>query len=398
MLAIQKFLKSRSVADLREDPFNLHIQTKTFDEGELVLLKYNQFKSTFSHALVRESRGIILEKGTLKIICHPFHKFFNLGEEMAFNHIVLLESVIMEKVDGSLIKVYFYNKEWQVATNGTIDAGDAKPGFITVEGQQLPSGQTNYRELFFNIIPEDDFREMAKSFDTEKTYLFEMIHPLNQIVVNYSADTKELVFIGMKDNEGTNDYNIFDKSIEKKYNKIFKKYPVRFPKSYGFGRDDVVELQDIADELNEQGNEFEGFVVSQVKDNLIIGRVKIKSSKYVQLHHIATGESISKNLIDVLLKNEMEEFEVYLGKLPHAVSDEYDALKKKYFELVQYLCEQRKCYAEKSLKVSRKELALSIQRDVSRNKQGMIFTLIDRELSVEELLKSYGAKKVRDLL
>ena len=29
-----------------------------------------------------------------------------------------------EKVDGSLIKVFYYDGEWRVATNGTIDARD----------------------------------------------------------------------------------------------------------------------------------------------------------------------------------------------------------------------------------------------------------------------------------
>ena len=394
MLALQKFLKSRSVEDLRNDPFNLHIQTKTIADNELILFKYNQFNSDFSHQLVKESRGIILERSSRKVVCHPFYKFFNLGENYAHNA-DLLESYAVEKVDGSLIKVYFYD-EWQIATNGTIDASEAEPGFLTIEGQQMPTGgRINFRDLFFDVVP--NFDELSELLDKDKTYLFELIHPMNQIVVDYE-NKKELVFIGLHENDG-DDFNIFHKPIKKKYEKIFKNHSIRFPEIFDLSKDKGIDdLIDYADELNENGNSFEGIVLVHYQDDKVLGRVKIKSPKYVSLHHISTGEGISKNLVDVLLKNEIEEFEVYLPKLPVRVADEYKNLKKKYFDLVEYLSKNRKYYAAKSLEISRKELALSIQQDVPRNKQGLTFTLIDKEITVEELLKSLGAKKVRALL
>lgn len=99
MLKIQKFLKTRKLDDLRNDPFNLHISS----EDEMAIFKYNQFNSDFSDLIVQESRGIILEKNTWKIVCHPFHKFFNYGETNAYN-IDLSKSYVMEKVDGCLDK------------------------------------------------------------------------------------------------------------------------------------------------------------------------------------------------------------------------------------------------------------------------------------------------------
>ena len=396
MLSIQKFLKTRPVADLRTDPFNLHIQSKSFDEGELFLFKYNQFKSNFSHDLVCESRGIILEKDTWKVVCHPFKKWFNYGEPHAFNHINLDESIIAEKVDSSLIKLFYYNNEWQIATNGTIDARDAKPGFITVQDKQI-SSKLNFRDLFFDVIPENDFNILSESLDTDKTYLFEMVHPLNQIVVDY-FDTKELVFLGMKENnDEMRDFNIFHKSIKKKYEKTFKKYPIRFPKTYTF-QDDISELRDYADSINVNSNQFEGFVVNQVLDDIVVGRVKIKSPKYLYLHHFATGESVSNKMIESILENEVDEIEAYLDKYSTDIKDEYESLKKKYNDLVQYLNEKRAYYTNKSLELSRKELALNIQSEVPRNKQGMIFTLIDKDIDIKDLLKSFSTKKIRQIL
>jgi T4 RnlA family RNA ligase len=386
MLKVQKFLKARPLEDLRQDPFNLHISAK----GNLILLKYNQFNSDFTHSLVKESRGIILEKGTWKIVCHPFHKFFNLGESYAFNIIDLKESHIFEKVDGSIIKVYHYDDEWHIATNGTIDADDASN-----------NDGISFKKLFFDVISKVEFNKLTENFDKENTYLFELIHPATQIVVDYE-NRKELVLLGIIKNEVVDgeviDYDILD--IRKKMEKIFKDLSIRYPRVFKLDNvNDVAELSAIADDENVNGNDFEGFVVTQVKDGNVVGRVKIKSPKYVNLHHVATGDGVTNNLIDVLMKNEMEEFEVYLEKLPESVAEEYKLLKKKYFELVEYLSEEGAKYRKKSNEMTRKELAMDIQRFVKKNCTGFIFKMVDKpEVTPIELIKIFGLKKVKALL
>jgi len=387
-LNLQKFLKIRSLEDLRKDPFNLHINAK----DNLVIFKYNQFNSDFSNKIVKESRGIILEKGTWNIVAHPFDKFFNYGEVYAYN-LSLDDSYILEKVDGSIIKVYFYDGEWRVATNGTIDANDASNN----------DGIT-FAKIFFDVISKEAFDKLTTNFLPNLTYIFELVHPSNRIVVDYGG-LKELVFIGLKENDGKlRDFNIHHKPIKKKYEKLFKNLPIRFVNIYGMGNvDDMFELSKLADAANALGNEFEGYVVTQIKDNLVIGRVKVKSPKYVQLHHVATGESVTNNLIRVLLENEEKEFEVYLDKLPDAVKDEYKLLKKKYFDLIEYLSKDGDYYRKKASELTRKDLALEIQIKVNRDKVGFMFTMVDNlELSaldvINGLYKQKGVKRIKNLL
>ena len=387
-LNLQKLLKTRSLDALRKDPFNLHINAK----DNLVIFKYNQFNSDFSNKTVRESRGIRLEKGTWNIVAHPFDKFFNYGEAYAYN-LHLDDSYILEKADGSIIKVYFYDDKWNVATNGTIDANDASNN----------DGIT-FAKIFFDVISKEDFDKLTAKFSPNLTYIFELVHPSNRIVVDY-AGKKELVFIGLKENDGElRDFNIFHKSINKKYEKLFKRVPIRFPKKFNVVNvDDMAQLSELADEHNNKGNNFEGFVITQVKDDLVIGRVKVKSPKYVQLHHVATGESITNNLIRVLLENEEDEFEVYLDKLPDAVREEYKLLKKRYFDLVDYLSKEGEYYRKKATETIRKELALEIQAKVNRDKVGFMFTMVDKpELSgldvLNGLYKQKGVKRIKNLL
>lgn len=386
MLKVQKFLNNRTLEDLRKDPFNLHISA----EDDLILLKYNQFDSDFTQKIVNECRGIILEKNTWNIVCHPFHKFYNFGETYAYN-IRLDESYVFEKVDGSIIKVYYNNNEWCIATNGTIDAKNA-----------LSADAIPFDTLFFDVISKEDFKKVTDKFDVKNTYLFELIHPMTRIVVDY-GNKKELVFLGMIGNKAEEKGDIIDYdilSIRKKMEKIFKNFPIRYPRVFDLDNiNDINELSNIADEENHEGNEFEGFVVVEVFNKKVIGRVKIKSPKYINLHHIATGESVTNNLIIVLVNNEIKEFEVYLEKLPNSVASEYNSLKKKYFKLIKYLYVKGEKYREKAKEITRKELALDIQTHIKRQYNGFIFKMVDNsDITPEELLKNFGIKKIKSLL
>lgn len=387
-LNLQKILKMRSLDELRKDPFNLHINVKE----NLIIFKYNQFNSDFSNKVVCESRGIILEKGTWKIVAHPFNKFFNYGETQAYN-LSLKDSYIIEKTDGSLIKIFYYNNEWRIATNGTIDADDAS----NMDG-------ISFSKIFFDIISKEDFDKLTVNFSPNLTYLFELVHPSNRIVVDY-GDLKEIVFIGLKENDGDlHDFNIFYKSIKKKYEKIFKKFSIRFPKKFNvINVNDMSQLSDLADKHNNKGNNFEGFVVVQAINDLVVGRVKVKSPKYVHLHHVATGEGVTNNLVSVLLDNEEEEFEIYLDKLPESVKEEYKLLKNEYFNLIEYLSKKGTYYRKRSFELTRKELALEIQNGIRRDRVGLIFTMVDKpELKaidiIQELYKKKGLKRIKFLL
>ena len=81
---------------LENPPYNCNVN----EDGNLYIVKYNQIKSDFSIKAVQEARGIILEKGTNKIIARAFDKFFNYSE----GHAELIDfstAKVQEKVDGS---------------------------------------------------------------------------------------------------------------------------------------------------------------------------------------------------------------------------------------------------------------------------------------------------------
>ena len=93
------------------------------------MFKYNQIESDFEYQLVREARGIILREKVWKVVCRPFDKFFNYGEQFSDVRLIDWEHVyVQQKVDGSLIKIWYDFGRWHISTNGSIDAFKAECG------------------------------------------------------------------------------------------------------------------------------------------------------------------------------------------------------------------------------------------------------------------------------
>ena len=361
-LHLQKFLRDHPedwFVLLKKSPYELIIHE--YPDGR-VLFKYIQFASDFTEELVREARGIILQKGTWDIVCLPFSKFFNFGEPNAYD-LNLLNSIIIEKIDGSIIKVYFYKGKWRVATNGTIEAEDAT----------TYDDKTTFKDLFFDVLSLTKFEELTSLLYKDTTYLFELIHPMNRVVVDYH-EKKELIFIGARCNISFVDDNIF----QLQYQFVDQFDVIRLPKLYAINIHDLSELSAIADKANISGADFEGFVVAETKDFKVIGRVKIKSPKYLKLHRLTGGEGVTNNIINILLDGEQDEFEAYVNQLPSYIKDEYDKTKEKFGQLIDQLDSYFKSYKGLSVTLTRKDLALDILKTVPKGWSGFIFTHIDR--------------------
>ena len=108
------------------------------------------------------------------IVARPFSKFFNWEEyegPLPNNDNEPFE--VYEKMDGSLGIVYFVNDKPRIATRGNFDSQQSEWAM-----EMLDEKYTNVR------------------FDLNITYLVEIIHPKNKIIVNY-GNTRALILLGM---------------------------------------------------------------------------------------------------------------------------------------------------------------------------------------------------------
>lgn len=259
----------------------------------LVQLKYDQLDSPMSNELVRECRGIILDStDNWKVISNPFGKFFNYDDGGAAK-IDWSKAKGWEKVDGSLMHLYLYDDEWQIASSGLPDAS----GFMD------KTCTTTFAMKFWEVWSELGYA--LPVMDGVFTYIFEMATAMNEVIVPQVKS--RIVFIGIRNLITGIEYDIdeFDFGWEK---------PARFP---------LTSLEHAIKEstgLNPMLNE--GFVVYDGKN-----RIKIKSPSYVAISHLGmTREEIVERglnlekydestqrrwMLQIILTNESDEFLAY---------------------------------------------------------------------------------------
>lgn len=264
---------------LTADPYNLKISR----DEDYIMFKYNQVASDFTIPLVREARGIIFRESDWECVCYAFNKFGNYGENYCPE--IDWETVsIQEKVDGSLIKLW-YDDGWHISTNGTIDAFKAELNDVK---------HPNFGQLFFKAIHQvfEDEYNFFEMLDRNFTYMFELTSPYNRVVIPYE-ETK-LYFLGMRD-------MIFGEEMLPEGS--YLSYYFTIPKRYS-----LRSLEDVQNAANKLSWYEEGYVVCDENFN----RVKIKSPGYVKAHYARTnGVITTERLVQIVLDGEQEEFLIY---------------------------------------------------------------------------------------
>lgn len=298
-LALQKLLRALGPvsieavkASLAEPPYALHVKHTAMVSVDgatvdhLVLFKYDQIKTKFAEAgrAAVEARGIILRYPSWEVACYPFDKFFNLGEGCA-DELDWASAVVAEKLDGSLIKVW-YNavvRRWVVSTNGTIDADKALCGDGDGTGRC-------WRDLFNDAARTSGF-DFGR-LDRNLAYFFELCHPATTVVIAHPRP--RLVHLGARDSVTFREVPDADVGVER---------PQLFPLGSG---------QACAAAALALGPESEGYVAMSVTPDGTVKRVKIKSPTYVAMHHLK-GRAIPKAqaCATVLLTNEVDELRAY---------------------------------------------------------------------------------------
>ena len=261
----KKYMGSGILYFIRHNPENWEQELndrliRTSHKGNLVCFKYG-IEADFSNPLVCESRGIIIDVVHQTVVCRPFDKFFNVQEQYAAD-IDWNTAKVLEKIDGSLIKLYWYNGKWTFATSSTCDASEASiAGYKGVTYRDIIAKADNYSR-----IPFDDL-------DRNHTYLFELVSPMTQVVIRYDKTT--LYYLATIDNRtgGEKDEEVFDD----------------FRRPQSFPLKTVDECIKAVTELNKDSEDDikdEGFVVVDGQHR----RIKIKSPAYIALHRAATNK------------------------------------------------------------------------------------------------------------
>lgn len=324
---------------LSSPPYNLIIK----DLGDCTLIKYNQLFSDFKEPMVREARGIIIQKKGRKyrLVRIAFTKFFCAGDPNAKRDLYKLahrkQWFVEEKIDGSLITLAWWDNKWHVSTSGNIDAYKAPLSFANGDIQ-------NFGKLFeYASKGKIDYKQLNKRF----TYIFELVGLENKVVVPYEVE--DIYYLGRRNNNTLLEVPYFkDNCAGVEDCKRPKCRVVDISKN---PKKIIKELQREVNSFTKDQEHFEGYVIS---DSSLKTRVKMKSSKYLELSSQKGDGVFSARKILLMIKDHKDDD--VLSSFPE-YKPQFDDIRNK---LSNWMIELKNDIDEmKSLKFeSRKDLAM----------------------------------------
>jgi tRNA splicing ligase len=352
-MELQEFLRQEGLEKLCND-YNIKANRHQ-KYPNLVCLKYSQIDSPMGEKVVQQSRGIIVdEANNWEIVSYSYDKFFNYGEPFAVN-IDWNTATVYDKVDGSLMVLYYYDNTWQVQSSGTPDGSGEVYGF-----------SFNFAQLFWQIWQELDYQLPQ---ETEYCFSFELLSKYNRIVVKY--DNNDLVLHGVRNIKTRQEEN--PKKWAKKYGfHLVKTFPL-------YNWQDIIQTIEKLDPF-----ESEGYVVCDAK----FRRIKVKSPQYVAWAHFRSSFSTRK-MLQIILNHEGEEFLAYYPEwtnLYHEITEKYENLVK---EIETVYNQHQSIAIQKDFALAVKHLPYS----------GILFSLRSgRCATIKEALANTSIPKVEQLL
>lgn len=283
---------------LKLSPFCCNVKK----DGEYVLLQYQQLNSDFSSRVVQECRGSIFrkdERANWTYVCRPFDKFFNYGQSEAAT-VDWNTARVLEKVDGSILKVWTDKDEWHLSTNGNIDAFKAPVSDLGY----------SYGDVFNRALGRD-FRQLGQMLDPEYTYMFELTSPDTQLVVPYPDG---VWYLSRRHTQ--TGVEQFDRP----------NLPgVKLPKEFHMDK-----FEDVLAVVQAMPKEEEGVVINDADSN----RIKVKSPEYLMASHLANNKMVSnRNLVVYMQEGKIDDFLAYCPQYTSRVEGIQERIRAKCAEL-----------------------------------------------------------------
>jgi len=312
--------------------------------------------TVFSDPVARELRGIVFDdRGNL--VARPFHKFFNLGEQLC--EVSEDETAVSTlKIDGSLAIAFEYRGDLVFASKGSFKS-------FVVEGA--------YR------LADDRIRDLVHEF-RGKTVLFEYVDPNHPVVLTYPKP--ELRLIGIRDN-ASGEYIPATEIVE-------------IAESYELPHTTIVHSDTTVGEIAKEVRGWQGEegVVAYAESDLC----KIKSQWYLRTHSVASwivAENMSvveKRVKKMYINNEIDDIYPHL---PETHREIVDRIIRKANKEIEDFTKTVKAVLAKVSEMSRKNAAIRMKElGVDKAVMAVVFRVMSG-ISVEQAVYESFKKRWR---
>jgi len=294
-----------------------------------------------NHPVIMRCRGIVVREDG-QLLNYPFDRFFNDFEKEQ-SIIDWNSAQIQEKLDGSLVCVFWSKDKWIVSTRGT---------FYPQNNPNLKhmDNTIDFEQLFRKYFTDDQFKKLKKEY----CYTFELITPSNPIITKYPKSRMGIYLIGARE------LSLAKEVSQLTLDHISELVDVGRPQIYEASN--INMCRELFTKLKFRDDE-EGLVVVDSKSN----RIKIKQKSYFKLSKI------------IALK-EQDIFEYVLGKIEldgeylqkcDEVTEKVNEIKEhwnkiiaiakaKHIKIINFSSDNRKEYAQQACKYPYKSLLFAM--------------------------------------
>lgn len=341
MLNSVKYIKQNGLEQLL-NTYNLVYRYSTVYPN-LIQLCYHQL-DTPKNEITNECRGLILDTANdFKVVSYPFYRFSDYSERA--DAILDLPSLkFFEKLDGSIITLYYYDGEWKVSTKTTPDA----------HGMIYGKDKT-YRDSFLESFKNLGY-EFPSEEDRNKNFVFEYLyhvedvkigtHFVSQGITSKPKDKISLLMVRELDTFQELDINLYKDKYE-----LVESYDIE---SLDIAKNIVKDLDPILSE---------GFVIMDKNYN----RFKLKSPQFDKIAELkvnyddteerqrAIESSNFRKLCEIVRTNNHKSFlkvEKYKSIIPQH---------KKIFSAYKALLNDTQVFVNKISGLSGKELGMKLK-------------------------------------
>lgn len=368
-LEILEFIKHNEnwQEQLAEKPYCVNVKW----DGNYFLLTYNQIKSDFKNKVVQQCRGSVFkyENGEYTCVCMPFYKFGNYSESYS-KDFDWSGAYVTEKIDGSLVNLWYDNGEWHWSTRGCVDARKA---YTNRE-------QTDSIYDRINSIVSGNYSFLDK-LDKSNIYMFEIVYPNMRTIVKH--DNQCLNLIGIRNMNTLQEQDI---------NLIYELYAEVFEQLGCFGVPCIYKLNslnDCIDFLKSVNQNNEGFVAVDKE----FRRIKIKSPAYLSALSITRGNKVDDEaVISMIRGGVIDDFLAYNDNRPEII-EKIEKLIEKYNKLLDLMKSEYESTKD-SFNLERKDFSKIIKPKVDIVKAYLFKCYSGEDMSVDEYLDSISNRTI----
>lgn len=219
---------------------------KEYNDLGLYLVKYDKKNCDMTDNDVRMCRGLVLEKGSNRVVCCPPAKSIKI-EDFTSN-LPSMDNVVYEEfLDGTMINVFYYGEDWHISTRSCIGA--------------------NCR--WFSSKRFDQMFEESKNFTFDSflpgyTYTFVLQHNENRIVTSYNNN--DLTLVQVVDNSALTLVDMT--TLGDAFNDIKMRKTYQFP-----------SILDAYAEIENMEYDIQGYIIRDISRSLTY-RSKMRNPKY----------------------------------------------------------------------------------------------------------------------